>query len=152
MSMLISVFLLILSFPKFSFWPLAWVAFVPIFYRAQHVKRLSHAFFHFYLLGFLFFLTTWEWLRHVTYFGWIILALLYAVYFGLFGLLVHWFLRRGIFCCPFLFFLPDGRFWNGSVPKFRFGVSAGIFWRTANLRTLTWLGWRASLVRMECRG
>lgn len=103
---LLSALLLILAFPKFSLWPLAWVAFVPIVYRVERLKHFASSFFYFYLFGFLFFLTTWEWLRHVTYFGWIALVFLYANYFGLFGLLVCWFLKKKLSFLS-LFALPS---------------------------------------------
>src|SRR3989338_9065507 len=102
----VSALLLILAFPKFSLWPCAWVALVPIFYQIKRTDRLIHAMAFAYLLGFLFFLTTWEWLRHVTYFGWIVLVILYSVYFGVFGVVVHWFLKRGHFFLS-LFALPS---------------------------------------------
>ncbi len=101
-----SAFLLTLSFPKFSLWPLAWVAFVPIFYGVRRSNHFGWAFFYFWVFGFLFFFATWEWLRHVSYFGWIFLAALYAFCFGFFGILVHSLWRRGLFLLS-LFALPS---------------------------------------------
>lgn len=94
---LLSAILLNLAFPNFNLWPLAFVAFVPMFYLAARIKHPQSAFAHFYLLGFLFLLISVEWLRHVTYFGWVFAALLFAVYFGLFGMVVWWFWSRGKF-------------------------------------------------------
>ncbi len=102
----LSALLLILSFPKFSFWPLAWFSLVPIFYGARRQTKWTTTFFYFYLFGFLFFLASVEWLRHVAYFGWIFVATAYALYFGLFGLAVHWLWRRNHFFLS-LFVLPS---------------------------------------------
>lgn len=102
----LSALLLILSFPKFSFWPLVWFSFVPVFYAVRREKSFGGAFLHFYLFGFLFFLASVEWLRHVAYFGWIFVATAYSLYFGLFGLAVHWFWRRNHFFLS-LFVLPS---------------------------------------------
>ena len=35
-----------------------------------------------------------EWLRHVTYFGWLFVSVSYAIYFACFGLAVRWFLNQ----------------------------------------------------------
>ena len=94
---LLSAFSLILSFPKFSLWPLAWIAFVPVFYAARREQKFGGVFLHFYLMGFIFFFFSVEWLRHVSYFGWIFVATKYALYFGVFGLIVHWFWKRNHF-------------------------------------------------------
>lgn len=102
----LSALLLILSFPKFSVWPLAWFALVPVFYGARRQTKWLTTFFHFYLFGFLFFLASVEWLRHVAYFGWIFVTTAYALYFGLFGLAVHWFWSRKHFFLS-LFVLPS---------------------------------------------
>ncbi len=100
-----SALFLILSFPKFSLWPLAWVAFVPIFCYVRRSNHFGWAFFYCWVFGFLFFFATWEWLRHVSYFGWIFLAALYAFYFGFFGILTYWFWRRSLFLLS-VFVLP----------------------------------------------
>ncbi len=102
----LSALLLILSFPKFSFWPLAWFSLVPIFYGARRNTKWTTTFFHFYLFGFLFFLASVEWLRHVAYFGWMFVTTAYALYFGVFGLAVHWFWKRKHFFLS-LFVLPS---------------------------------------------
>lgn len=106
---LVSALLLILSFPNFSFWPCAWFAFVPIFFLTKRLERFSAAFFYFYLFGFIFFFVSLEWLRHVTLFGWAAVALIYAIYFALFGVGVHWFLNRRRSLVLSLFVLPA--FW-----------------------------------------
>ncbi len=103
---LASSLLLILSFPKFSFWPLAWFSFVPLFYTLRREKTFGEAFLHSYLFGFFFFLVSVEWLRHVAYIGWIFVATVYPLFFGFFGLAVHWLWRRNHFFLS-LFILPS---------------------------------------------
>ncbi|PIQ85132.1 MAG: apolipoprotein N-acyltransferase [Candidatus Omnitrophica bacterium CG11_big_fil_rev_8_21_14_0_20_45_26] len=92
-----SAFLLTVSFPKFSFGFLAWIALVPALTALARTKSKWEAFFVFYCVGFLFFFMSLEWLRHVTYFGWVFVAALYAVFFGLFGCLAFFLLRRDRF-------------------------------------------------------
>ncbi|MBI4373170.1 MAG: apolipoprotein N-acyltransferase [Candidatus Omnitrophica bacterium] len=99
---LISALLLILSFPKFSVWPLAWVALVPILFCMRRMNRSRHAFFYAFIFGFLFFFVTCEWLRHVSYFGWLVVATVCAFYFGVFGMAAHWFLKRNLFSLSLL--------------------------------------------------
>lgn len=105
-SALISAILLTTSFPKFYFWPLAWIAFVPVFYGTRQQTSFKKSFLIFYLFGFFFFFASVEWLRHVSYFGWIFVATKYALYFGVFGLAVHWFWKRNQFFIS-LFALPS---------------------------------------------
>jgi len=94
---ILSACLLLVTFPDFSFSWFAWIAFVPIFFLARNPLSFKTAFGYFYLLGCIFFLVTVEWLRHVSYFGWLFVSFLYATYFGCFGLLVRWFwVRRGL--------------------------------------------------------
>lgn len=79
--------LLIVSFPDFNLWLLAWVALVPLFFAIEGKKPLK-AFTTAYSVGTLFFLGTIYWLIHVTLPGMIATALYLAVYFGIFGLIV----------------------------------------------------------------
>ena len=132
----LSASLLVLSFPKFSCWPLAWIAFVPVFFSIRKTQRLSASFFHFYLLGFLFFFVTWEWLRHVSYFGWVVLAALYALYFGVFGILSAWFWRRSRFFLS-LFALPSAwmvlEWIRTEIPVWGFGWNLLAYSQSPNL-------------------
>ena len=82
-----SAALLILSFPGFNFWILAWVALVPLFFALEKQGPLK-AFLTAYLTGFIFFLGTIYWLIHVSLPGMIIVAAYLALYFGLFGLAI----------------------------------------------------------------
>ena len=83
----VSAVLLILSFPGFNLWPLAWVALVPLLVSLEKCKP-SRAFLVSYLTGFLFFLGTIYWLIYVTLPGMIAVAAYLALYFGIFGLLL----------------------------------------------------------------
>jgi apolipoprotein N-acyltransferase len=83
----LSGLLLILSFPNFNLWPLAWVGFVPLFFAIQG-KPKGRAFLLAYLTGVVFWFGIVHWLIHVTLPGLIILVLYLALYFAIFGLLV----------------------------------------------------------------
>ncbi|MFA4981292.1 MAG: apolipoprotein N-acyltransferase [Candidatus Omnitrophota bacterium] len=80
----VSASLQILAFPNFNLWPLAWIAFVPLFFAIDGRKPLK-SFLISYITGFLFFLGTIYWLIHVTLPGMIIVAAYLALYFALFG-------------------------------------------------------------------
>jgi apolipoprotein N-acyltransferase len=81
----LSAVLLIMSFPKIEWWPLAWVALVPLLFALDGVSRKRSAFGWGLLFGFIFFFGTLGWLTHVTYPGAIILALYLAIYPALFA-------------------------------------------------------------------
>jgi apolipoprotein N-acyltransferase len=84
-----SALLLILSFPGFNFWILAWVALVPLFFALENQKPLA-AFLISYFTGFLFFLGTIYWLAHVSLPGMFIVVAYLALYFGFFGLIINY--------------------------------------------------------------
>lgn len=94
--MIASAVLLILSFPNFNLWPLAWVALVPLLYAIEGQKP-SRAFLKAYICGVIFFSGTVYWLIHVTMLGMILAVLYLALYFGLFGLAVSLIPRRTAF-------------------------------------------------------
>ncbi|MDD5173641.1 MAG: hypothetical protein PHV48_02300 [Candidatus Omnitrophica bacterium] len=83
----VSAILLILSFPGFNFWILAWVAFIPLFLALEGQGPFK-AFLISYLTGFLFFLGTIYWLIHVSMPGMLIVVAYLALYFGFFGLIL----------------------------------------------------------------
>jgi len=56
--------LLILSFPNFEFYPLAWIAFVPLLLVVARQPDPKHAFFLGWLAGSVFFYTTCYWLTY----------------------------------------------------------------------------------------
>ncbi|MFA5255762.1 MAG: apolipoprotein N-acyltransferase [Candidatus Omnitrophota bacterium] len=84
---IVSAILLILSFPGFNFWILAWVAFIPLFLALEGQGPFK-AFLISYLTGFLFFLGTIYWLIHVSMPGMLIVVAYLALYFGFFGLIL----------------------------------------------------------------
>ncbi len=106
----VSALLLILSYPGFNLWILAWVAFVPLFKAIDGQKPLK-AFLLAYLTGFLFFLGTIYWLVHVSLLGMLFLVAYLALYFGFFGLTISIISQsRCIYTGPvysFLFIIPS---------------------------------------------
>jgi apolipoprotein N-acyltransferase len=82
----LSSLLLILSFPVFNFWLLAWFGFVPLFFVLRDKSRLQ-AFLLSYITGVIFWLGIVYWLVHVTLPGMILMVMYLALYFGLFGLI-----------------------------------------------------------------
>ena len=82
-----SAILLILSFPDFNLWILAWFGFVPLFFAIKNKSR-GHAFLLAYFTGVIFWSVTIYWLVHVTLPGTILLVLYLALYFGLFGAVI----------------------------------------------------------------
>ena len=132
----ISALLLILSFPKFSLWPAAWVAFVPIVHVIWKTKDLKWGFLYFYIFGLLFFFTSVEWLRHVTYFGWFFVSLAYPGYFATFGIIASWFFKRGRFLLSLLV-LPSAwcvlEWIRTEIPVWGFGWNLLAYSQTANL-------------------
>jgi apolipoprotein N-acyltransferase len=85
----LSALLLILSFPPFNAWILAWVAFIPLFFAVDGQNPLK-AFLIAYLIGFIFFLGTIYWLIHVTLPGMLAVVAYLALYFGFFGLIISY--------------------------------------------------------------
>ena len=80
--------LLLLSFPNYNLWPLAWVGFVPLFIVIRGKSR-TKAFLFSYITGIIFWFGTIYWLAHVTFIGLVILVLYLALYFGIFGLAIR---------------------------------------------------------------
>ena len=96
--------MLVLSFPGFNLWILAWVAFIPLFFAVDGQKPLK-VFLTAYLTGFLFFLGTMYWLIHVTFPGMLVVVAYLALYFGFFALaLVR---SPGTMAHSRLFFIPS---------------------------------------------
>ncbi|MDD5596259.1 MAG: apolipoprotein N-acyltransferase [Candidatus Omnitrophica bacterium] len=82
---LLSGVLLILSFPRFNLWFLAWFGFVPLFCAIKDQSGLK-VFLLSYLTGMVFWFGNIYWLVHVTLIGLIVLVCYLALYFGFFGL------------------------------------------------------------------
>ncbi|MEJ7709267.1 MAG: hypothetical protein WKF84_05250 [Pyrinomonadaceae bacterium] len=56
-----SALLLILSFPNFNIWPLAWVAVMPLMLATARSHRLTHAFVNGWIAGTIFFYGSCYW-------------------------------------------------------------------------------------------
>ncbi|MDX6271291.1 MAG: apolipoprotein N-acyltransferase [Acidobacteriota bacterium] len=76
----LSAFLLILSFPDFDLWPLAWVGLVPLLVAVARVERARQAFALGWLAGALFFYGSCWWLTHsMIHYGGLPRPLAYAL-------------------------------------------------------------------------
>ncbi len=98
----LSSLLLILAFPKFDLWFLAYLGLLPLFFAIKG-KRPRISFLLSYLFGFFFFLLTIYWLIHVTLLGYLLLVAYLALYFGLFGFLAGVFSKSSPALKLFLF-------------------------------------------------
>ena len=131
---LLSVLLLVLAFPDFSLWPLAWVGFVPLMAAIARQPGSRRAFLLGWLVGSAFFYATCYWLTHsmIHYAGisvWLSYALLIpgALLVGLFpalfaaalARLVRIWGARALFAAPILWVALEwmrlnvtGQLWN----------------------------------------
>jgi apolipoprotein N-acyltransferase len=100
----ISALLLWLSFPKFNFSFLAWVAFVPLFFSLRN-ERFSKTLLFSFVAGFIFFVLTIFWLTHVTIPGMFVFSFYLSLYFVIFGLGFYLIKKHHSFWLP-LTFLP----------------------------------------------
>ncbi|HEV2881070.1 MAG TPA: apolipoprotein N-acyltransferase [Pyrinomonadaceae bacterium] len=76
----LSAFLLILSFPDFNLWPLAWVGLIPLLVAIARVARARQAFALGWLAGALFFYGSCWWLTHsMIHYGGLPRPLAYAL-------------------------------------------------------------------------
>ncbi len=97
----LTILLLSFSFPSPCISYLAWIALVPWFIIISTGYRTG---LFSYLVGFLFFVFNLTWIGFVTGVGWILLALYLALYFYVFGLVIHFF--RKWLRLPHLFIAP----------------------------------------------
>ena len=108
----ISGILLILSFPSFNLYLLAWISLIPLLIALQSTSTWKSAFLHGYLTGAIFFLGLVYWIAllypfaniFLTTFACLLLAGYLALYFGVFSMLLHglpW--KSGL---PFIFIVP----------------------------------------------
>lgn len=84
-----SSLLLFLSFPPFNLWPLAWVAFIPLFNAAEG-RSPGRTALLFFLCGLFFWLVAVSWLSAVTLAGMLFLCAYLALYFACFGIFFSW--------------------------------------------------------------
>lgn len=92
-----------LSFPKTNFWPLAWIALVPLM-LALDGKSLKASFGLGYLVGLVFFTSTLYWLFFVTGLGMTLMVMFLALYFGIFGIGYFWISKKNM--AQRIFLLP----------------------------------------------
>ena len=108
----ISGILLILSFPSFNLFPLAWISLIPLLIALQSTSSWKSAFLHGYVTGVVFFLGLIYWIIllypfaniFLTTFACLLLAGYLAVYVGVFSALLSglpW--QSGL---PFIFTVP----------------------------------------------
>ena len=105
---LLSALLLILSFPRFDFEFLAWIALVPLFVALKD-KSLKWAFALSFLMGISFLMGVFYWINVISGFKWndfLILGIYLGSYFGIFGLGLNFIRQRTnlhySFAAPFL--------------------------------------------------
>ncbi len=125
---ILSAILMILAFPDFDFWFLAWFGLVPLFFAVEREKNsLPASFVLGWIFGVFFFFGTCWWLTHapITYAGFpaplayfllicaaSIVALFPAVFCFLFSILLKRFGGYALFSAPFLWTAIEfSRFW-----------------------------------------
>ncbi|HEY2866813.1 MAG TPA: hypothetical protein VGJ02_06960, partial [Pyrinomonadaceae bacterium] len=121
--------LLILAFPDFDLWFLAWVALVPLLIAIDREKEsTARSFFCGWLFGFVFFTGSCWWLTYapihyagfpivLTYFLLCIVTAIVAVFPGLFGAITSALLKRfgswAFFAAPFVWVATEfARYWT----------------------------------------
>jgi apolipoprotein N-acyltransferase len=105
----VSSFLLVLSFPDFNLGFLAWIGLLPLLF-ALNGKSLKYGFFLSLVCGMLFFMGTFSWILEVpkyTLLHHAILAVYLGLYFGAFGFLYSFVYKRlgitpALFAAPFI--------------------------------------------------
>ena len=132
---IVSAILLILAFPGFEFWFLAWVALVPLFFAIEREKEsVVRSFLVGWLFGLVFFFGTCWWLTFapITYAGmpWLlvyffmlcaasVVGIFPGIFAALFSLLIKRFGSYAVFSAPFLWTFTEflrmwltGNNWN----------------------------------------
>jgi apolipoprotein N-acyltransferase len=67
---ILSALLLVVSFPRFSWGYLAWIALIPLFWAMDHCKNLKEILICTGIAGWVFFGFSMFWLNHVALAGW----------------------------------------------------------------------------------
>ncbi|HXG25069.1 MAG TPA: apolipoprotein N-acyltransferase [Chthonomonadales bacterium] len=102
-SVLLSAVLMTLAFPPVDAGFLAWVSLVPLLYVLPHARRMRHAFALGYLFGFVHWGWTISWIgttvavwvqSPIGWIAWFGLTAIKSGWFGLFGGVAWWILRR----------------------------------------------------------
>ncbi len=86
---LLSALLLVVSFPRFAWGYLAWIALVPLFGAMERSKNLKEILMNTGIAGLVFFGFSMFWLNHVAVAGWFLVAGCLSLYWVLFGLLSY---------------------------------------------------------------
>ncbi len=90
---ILSSFLSAAPFINGKFWLAAWFGYVPLFWLLEN-RTAVRSFILAYLSGIFFWLITIYWLVHVTALGLLAVVIYLSLYFGIFGLLLRFFLSR----------------------------------------------------------
>ncbi|MBI2167473.1 MAG: apolipoprotein N-acyltransferase [Candidatus Omnitrophica bacterium] len=140
-----SGFLLTLAFPRWNLWPLAWAALIPLFHALEKARSRKQAFIFGFTAGFVFFLLSLSWLRHVTVFGLFFVAAMQTAYWGVFGLVSFETQRAGKRLAPAIL-LPAVwvalEFIRSEIPVWGFGWNLLGYSQAPNL----WIAQLASLI------
>lgn len=106
-----SSLLLVASFPLFGYWPLAWIALVPLLFAIESAETKKGAFLIGWASGFVYYFISVAWLRHVALAGWVLASVFEGLYIGIFTLFSKIFFEREKKLFPFLGVLILPIFW-----------------------------------------
>lgn len=144
----LSVFLQMIAFPRFDLSWFAWVSLVPLLIAIQKSRNIRNAFKISCFCGFFFFLGSIFWLRYVTWAGFLLLCLYQAVFFGLFGMSVKFFMEiRKRFFFFLLAIIPAlwtvSEWIRAEIPVMGFGWNLLAYSQAGNLwviQSAKWIG------------
>ncbi|MBI4970908.1 MAG: apolipoprotein N-acyltransferase [Candidatus Omnitrophica bacterium] len=138
--------ILSLAYPRFDFWPLAWIAIVPLWIFIDSAPNRWMALLGTFLFSFTFFAISIHWLRFVTLFGWAFVVCLETFFFTVMGFLAWIILhRRPCKVCFFdnislLFILPAlwvlAEWGRSEIPVLGFGWNLLSFSQTEYLNLI----------------
>lgn len=140
MGSILSAVLLFLAFPKSDLSFVAWFSLVPFYFSLSKQESYRSSFFAGLSFGFLFFLFTVNWVRHVTLPGMLVLCLFLALYFGLLGVICRLLFTK--IQTPFLKPLVFATCWvaveliRSEIPVMAFGFNLLAYTQTDQLIVL----------------
>jgi len=85
----VSGLLLVLCFPSAGWGFLAWFAMIPLLASVHHAQNKSQSLGFGLITGIIFYGGSMHWMTHVTTLGWVLLAMMEAVYIAAFALLAY---------------------------------------------------------------
>ncbi|MFH1798926.1 MAG: apolipoprotein N-acyltransferase [Candidatus Omnitrophota bacterium] len=93
-----------LAFPPFEYSFLAWIFLIPLLFLVKKARGVKSAFFYSYIAGIVFFSVLLIWLVNVSVPGMVILVLVLALFYGLFGLTAKYVFNKptNILILPFI--------------------------------------------------